>query len=159
MREIGLGMLALTLALGGCAGKGTQQSSASSAPSSAPAASAAAAAAAVPAMAASTSAGAKLFVTNCASCHQADGNGIPGAFPPLASNAVVTGDSAKLIHIVKYGLQGKIDVDGHPFSGMMPNWNGSLSDGQIASVLTYVRSAWGNHAAPIATAAVTAVKK
>ena len=74
--------------------------------------------------------GAKVYATNCASCHQADGKGVAGAFPPLAGNPAVTGDPEKVIRIVKYDLNGKVEVEGHAFNGMMPPW-GSPSDGRV----------------------------
>ena len=108
---------------------------------------------------ASASDGAKVYQTNCSSCHQATGAGIEGTFPPLAGNAVVTGDPAKLIHIVKYGLTGKIDVAGHSYNGMMPDWAKTISDADTAAALTYIRSSWGNKASAISEAQVKAVAK
>lgn len=110
------------------------------------------------AMSASTGAGVKIFATNCASCHQASGKGQPGVFPPLAGNIVVTGSPAQVIHIVKDGLSGKIVVAGTTYNGQMPAWKGTLSDSDIAGVITYIRSSWGNHAGPVTTAQVTATK-
>ena len=108
---------------------------------------------------ASASDGAKVYQTNCSSCHQATGAGIEGTFPPLAGNAVVTGDPVKLIHIVKYGLTGKINVAGHPYNGMMPDWAKTISDADTAAALTYIRSSWGNKASAITEAQVKAVSK
>lgn len=113
-------------------------------------------------MAAATTAadnGAKVYQTNCSSCHQADGKGLPGSFPPLAGNPRVTGDPKTVIHIVKYGLTGKISVEGHDFNGIMPPWGTQLSNADIAAALTYVRSSWGNKAAAITEAQVAAVSK
>src|SRR5438477_10515670 len=67
--------------------------------------------------------GAAVFNTNCASCHQSDGKG-GAAAPPLAGNAVVTGDATKVIHIVKNGLNGSLKVNGTTYNGMMPAWKG-----------------------------------
>jgi mono/diheme cytochrome c family protein len=103
--------------------------------------------------------GAHVYQTNCSSCHQLSGQGTPGAFPPLAGNPVVTGDPAKLIHIVKFGLTGAVAVGGKTFNGMMPAWGTQLSDADLASALTYVRSAWGNQGGPITAAQVAAVSK
>jgi len=112
----------------------------------------------VAAAGASASDGGKVYTTNCSSCHQATGQGIPGTFPPLAGNPVVTGDATKLIHIVKYGLQGSVSVAGHDYNGQMPAWGkGTLSDADIAAVVTYIRSSWGNKAGAVSTAQVTAV--
>jgi mono/diheme cytochrome c family protein len=107
---------------------------------------------------ASSSDGATVYVTNCASCHQADGRGAPGAFPPLAGNATVTGNPIAVIAIVKHGLEGRIEVGGQAYSGIMPAWAGVLSDDQIASVVTYVRSSWKNAAAGVTLDQVRSVK-
>ena len=106
---------------------------------------------------ASASDGGKFFTTNCSSCHQTHGQGLPGTFPPLAGNPVVTGDPKTVIHIVKFGLTGKVAVAGQNYNGQMPAWKGTLSDSEIASVLTYIRSAWGNTAGGVSAADVTAV--
>lgn len=107
---------------------------------------------------ASAAAGMKVFTTNCSSCHQANGKGQPGVFPPLAGNAVVTGPADKVITIVKNGLSGKITVNGSTYNGQMPAWKGTLSDSDIASVVTYIRSSWGNKASAVTPAQVTATK-
>lgn len=107
---------------------------------------------------ASAAAGMKVFTTNCSSCHQANGKGQPGVFPPLAGNAVVTGSADKVITIVKNGLSGKITVNGSTYNGQMPAWKGTLSDSDIASVVTYIRSSWGNKASAVTPAQVTATK-
>jgi len=66
------------------------------------------------------SVGGKVYQTNCSSCHQTNGQGVPGTFPPLAGNDVVVGDASKVIHIVKYGLTGKITVGANSYGGIMP---------------------------------------
>ena len=101
--------------------------------------------------------GGKLYAQNCASCHQPNGQGELGRFPPLAANPTVTGDPSVVIHIVKYGLNGKVSIKGTDYNGMMPAWEQSLSDADIASIVTYVRSAWGNQASAVTQAEVTAV--
>ncbi len=72
---------------------------------------------------------------------------------------MITGDPKTVIHIVKYGLSGKIQVAGSTFNGMMPPWGSQLSDGNIAAVVTYVRSSWGNKASAVTAQDVTAVTK
>jgi mono/diheme cytochrome c family protein len=131
-----------TIAVAACS-KGSNSSSASS--SSAPAA--------------STATGEKVFMANCASCHQADGKGVPGTFPPLAGNPVVSGDPVKVIHIVKYGLTGPVVVAGKTYNGMMPAWSPQLPDAAIAAALTYVRASWGDGAGAVTADQVTAVSK
>ena len=105
--------------------------------------------------AATAAAGEKVFITNCSSCHQANGKGQPGVFPPLAGNVVVTGSPTAVIHIVKDGLTGKVVVAGTTYNGTMPPWKSTLSASDIAAVITYVRSAWGNHAGPVTVTQVS----
>jgi len=112
----------------------------------------------VAAGAASAEAGQKIFTTNCSSCHQANGKGQPGVFPPLAGNSVVTGPADKVISIVKNGLSGKISVNGTTYNGQMPAWKGTLSNNDIAAVITYIRSSWGNKASAVTAAQVAATK-
>jgi mono/diheme cytochrome c family protein len=107
--------------------------------------------------AASAAAGKTVYTTNCASCHQATGQGVPGTFPPLAGSQIVTGDPAHVIHIVKFGLTGPVQVSGNSFNGQMPAWTPQLSSGAIASVVTYIRSSWGNTASPVTADQVDAV--
>jgi len=107
---------------------------------------------------ASANDGAAVYSTNCSSCHQTNGAGLPGAFPPLAMNAAVTGDPKSVIHVVKFGLHGKIMVGSQMYNGMMPAWGQSLNDGQIASVVTFIRSSWGNRASAVSAADVAAAK-
>ena len=104
-------------------------------------------------------AGAKIYSTNCSGCHGAQGTGTPGAFPPLAGNDVVTGPPDKVIHILLYGLNGAITVGGKPYNGVMPPWKGQLSNADIANVITYIRSSWGNKASAVTEADVAKVTK
>lgn len=160
--------VSVTLALVGvllaCTNNGGSTSSSSSAAASTEAAASAAPAASTQASAAaqnvaSVSNGEKVYNQNCASCHGANGQGVQGSFPPLVGNPTVTGYDIHLIHIVKYGLNGKIKVGGVDYNGMMPAWVQSLSNADIAAVLTYIRSSWGNKARPINEARVAAVNK
>jgi mono/diheme cytochrome c family protein len=98
--------------------------------------------------------GASIFTTNCSSCHQANGKGTPGVFPPLAGNAVVVGNASKVIHIVKNGLTGAVSVNGTTYNGVMPAWKSKLSTADIAHVVSYIRTSWGNHAGIVTTAQV-----
>ncbi len=168
--KISILSLAALVALGACS-KGSQStSSTEQGASAAPAQSAAAAAGsamsnaaaspgAMAANGAAASDGAKVYQTNCSSCHQATGQGVAGTFPPLAGNPVVVGDATKVIHIVKYGLNGKIDVKGTSYNGMMPAWGQQLSNGDIAAVITYVRSSWGNSGSAVSESQVAGVSK
>lgn len=99
----------------------------------------------------------------CVTCHQAQGQGVPGAFPPLANSEWVTGSEERLIRVLLNGLTGEIKVHGNTYNGLMPafgqgaggfNW----SDERIAHVLTYIRQEWGNQAGAIDTAKVTEIR-
>jgi mono/diheme cytochrome c family protein len=88
----------------------------------------------------------------CAVCHQATGLGLPGAFPPLAGSEWTTTENVAVpIRIVLRGLQGAVTVKGQRFNSAMPAYgtNQPLSDAEVAAVLTYVRSAWGNTASAV----------
>src|ERR1700726_1772734 len=94
--------------------------------------------------------GKALFSANCITCHQATGVGVPGQYPPLAGSEVETGDATnQLIAIVLKGLQGPVVIEGKPFNNAMQAWEGQYTDSQLAAILTYVRSDWGNNAPPI----------
>jgi mono/diheme cytochrome c family protein len=121
-------------------------------------ASASATAAAAAKNPASASDGGAVYMANCSSCHQSNGQGVAGAFPPLAGNPVVTGNATAVIAIVKNGLDGKVVVNGEAYSGIMPHWGGVLSDEQIASVVTYIRASWHNNASGVSVADVRALK-
>ncbi|MGP6157097.1 MAG: c-type cytochrome [Vulcanimicrobiaceae bacterium] len=90
--------------------------------------------------------GKAIFSANCAACHQANGQGTD-LFPALAGNKSVTAaDPSAVIATVENGRN------------VMPSWKGRLSAAQIAAVLTYVRSAWGNAGAPVSEQDVEAVR-
>jgi nitrite reductase (NO-forming) len=86
--------------------------------------------------------GENIYKTNCVACHQPNGQGIPSAFPPLAKSDFLNADKVRVIKTVTGGLQGKVKVNGQEFNGVMPAW--SLSDEEIANVLTYIYNSWGN---------------
>jgi mono/diheme cytochrome c family protein len=104
-----------------------------------------------PAVAAAGS-GEQLYQQRCVSCHQADGQGLAGAFPPLAgSEYALAANKAVPIRIVLHGMQGPVTVKGVQYNGVMPPGGAgiALSDEEAAAVLTYVRSAWGNNASAV----------
>jgi mono/diheme cytochrome c family protein len=104
--------------------------------------------------------GAQIFATNCSGCHGANGQGTPGAFPPLAGNPYVTGDPKEVIHTVLYGLTGAITVKGAAYNGQMPPWKGTLSNADVANVISYIRSGLpGNSASKVTESEVAAVAK
>jgi len=92
--------------------------------------------------------GEQVYKTACMSCHQANGEGQKGAFPPLAGSEWVMGPSQNLINITLHGLKGKIEVKGDEYNGVMIVAT-PLDDTQISDVLNYVRGNWGNSGRPI----------
>lgn len=129
-------------------------------PPAAPAPSAAPAAGGAPAAAPAFDAteGAQLFSQNCAVCHQANGEGIAGVFPPLKGNAVVlAADPTQQIHAILEGLQGA-NVGGTVYPGQMPSFKSVLSDSQIANIIDHERTSWGNNA-PLATPTEVAAQR
>jgi cytochrome c oxidase cbb3-type subunit 2 len=100
--------------------------------------------------------GATLYTANCSACHQASGDGLPGAFPPLRGNDVVNDqDATEHIHVVLHGLQAK-PVGGVVYGGVMPPFAARLNDAEVADIIDYERSSWGNHGKPAVAAQVAA---
>jgi mono/diheme cytochrome c family protein len=98
--------------------------------------------------------GQALYVAYCAACHQTNGEGVAGAFPPLKGSAVVNrADATKHIDIVLDGLQGA-RVSGVTYTNPMPAFGAMLSDTDIAAIIDYERGAWGNHGSPVDPARV-----
>jgi len=101
--------------------------------------------------------GERLFTVNCSACHQSTGLGIPGAFPPLAKSDYLMADLDRSIGIMLNGLSGEVTVNGKTFNGVMPKL--TMSDDEIANVLTYIRNTWGNEGAEVTLEQVAKVKK
>jgi mono/diheme cytochrome c family protein len=95
---------------------------------------------------------------NCASCHQVNGAGLSPVFPSLKGSPWVTGDPVRLIKIVLKGLQGPILVNGKNFNSVMPPQT-NIPDADLAKILTYVRSSWGNKASAISEKDIKKVRK
>ena len=87
--------------------------------------------------------GKQIYAAKCVACHQANGNGVAGVFPPLAASEWVTGDEKILTHILLHGVNGELEVKGVTYKGAMPAWK-TLSDDELAAVMTYIRSDFGN---------------
>ena len=104
--------------------------------------------------------GKKVFLANCAVCHQANGLGSPSqSYPPLAGSEFVNGGSRRNAMIVMKGLQGPVTVKGQKFgSAVMQPWE-SLGDQKIADVLTYIRQEWGNKGGPVTKEQIAALRK
>jgi nitrite reductase (NO-forming) len=109
------------------------------------------------ALAKSIKEGKALYASYCSMCHQPEGQGIAGAFPPLAKSDYLMADTKRAIGIIKNGLQGEITVNGKKYNNVMPAQ--ALDDQQVAHVLNYVRNSWGNKGKIITAAEVKAVPK
>ena len=94
--------------------------------------------------------GKEIFGANCAQCHRANGQGLPGTFPALNNNPFVVGDPSPVITTVLNGRKGKL--------GQMPTWKDKLSDQEIAAAVTYIRHAWANQAPAVTPAMVAALR-
>jgi len=105
-----------------------------------------------------TANGAEVYAT-CTTCHQADGKGMPGLYPPLAESEWVNGKGDVVIAAVLHGVQGEITVKGEKYNGVMVPWGVSLDDNQVAAVVNYVRSSFGNSAPPVTLADVTRMRE
>jgi mono/diheme cytochrome c family protein len=104
--------------------------------------------------------GKKIFSANCQTCHQANGQGVAGQYPPLAGSEFTTGGSRRPAMIVLKGLQGPVKVKGQQFgTAVMQPWDKTLTDKKIADVLTYERSDWGNNASPVTAEQIAALRK
>jgi mono/diheme cytochrome c family protein len=104
--------------------------------------------------------GKKIFAANCQTCHQANGQGVAGQYPPLAGSEFTTGGSRRPAMIVLKGLQGPVKVKGQQYgSAVMQPWDKTLTDQKIADVLTYERSEWGNTASPVTAEQIAALRK
>lgn len=101
--------------------------------------------------------GAEVYAT-CTACHMANGQGLPGAFPPLAGSEWVTGRAEIPIAIVLHGMQGEVTVKGAKYNSVMTPWGTTFNDQEIANVVTYIRSQWGNKAPAVTAADVAKVR-
>ena len=95
----------------------------------------------------------------CMQCHQGNGMGLAGQFPPLADSEYVTGDVRRLAAILINGINGEMKVKGLIYNAQMPAWKDTYNDEEIAAVLTYIRNSFGNKAGPVSTQQVEAVRK
>jgi mono/diheme cytochrome c family protein len=100
--------------------------------------------------------GQALYITNCSACHGANGEGHPGTFPPIKGSRMVTKDDAtKQIQVVLDGIQGA-RAGGVLYATPMPSFGARLNNIDIADVIDYERSSWGNHGKLVSAAQVAA---
>jgi nitrite reductase (NO-forming)/hydroxylamine reductase len=101
--------------------------------------------------------GKAVYLANCAACHQPDGKGLKGAFPPLAGSDYLQGDRKQVMAAALFGLSGPITVNGEDYNGVMPSL-GHLSDADLAAALTFVWGSWGNSGAAVSVEEVAALR-
>ena len=102
--------------------------------------------------------GKQVFMGLCFACHQPDGKGLPGAFPPLAGSDFLQADRERAVRIVLKGLTGPVTVNGQTINSVMPPQEAVLTDAQIADVLTFVLNSWGNTGDALSAAQVKAIR-
>ena len=102
-------------------------------------------------------AGAALFTGTCSVCHQANGEGLAGVFPPLAKSDFLAQGTAKSIAVVINGMSGPVKVNGKDYNSVMPPMS-QLNDDAIANILTYVNNSWGNNLGQVTQAEVAQVR-
>ncbi len=92
--------------------------------------------------------GKAVYTKYCLACHQSDGSGVPGMHPPLGPGTWIEKDPKELVAIMMKGLSGKIEVNGEIYKSFMPS-HAQLTNEEMADVLTYVRSSFGNNLGPV----------
>lgn len=97
-----------------------------------------------------------MYSKTCFACHQENGDGVANAFPPLAKSDFLNADAERAIGIVLHGKNGEVTVNGKTYNSTMPAQ--TLSNEEIANVLTYVYSSWGNSNKDVTSAMVAKVK-
>ena len=101
--------------------------------------------------------GEAIYLANCAACHQPTGQGLAGAFPPLAGSDFLKGDRKAVMSAALFGLSGPITVNGVEYNGVMPSL-GHLPDEDLAAALSYVFNSWGNDGAAVSVEEVAALR-
>lgn len=105
--------------------------------------------------------GEQLYQQRCVTCHQPNGQGVPNTYPPLAGSEYATAANVAVpIRVLMHGMQGPVTVKGQRFESVMPAYGLGIemSDDEVAAVLTYVRSAWGNTASAVTPQDVARVR-
>ena len=102
--------------------------------------------------------GKRVYMQNCSMCHQPEGQGLPGVFPPVAKSDFLMADVNRSITTVIHGRSGPITVNGQKYDGAMPALP-MLNDDQVADVLTFIRNSWGNSGNVITPAQVKTVRE
>ncbi|MEX0602149.1 MAG: cytochrome c [Bacteroidota bacterium] len=103
--------------------------------------------------------GDQIYIGVCQTCHQPNGFGVAGQYPPLVGSEWVVRDIETPIRVVLYGIEGPITVRGVTYNNKMPQFHDKLSDDEVAAVVTYIRSTWGNEAGPATPEDVSTVRE
>ncbi len=103
-------------------------------------------------------AGQALFAGTCSTCHQANGEGMPGVFPPLAKSDFIAADPKRVASVITHGLQGPVTVNGKDYNSVMPPM-AQLTDDEVANISTYVLNSWGNPGGRVTKEEAAAVRK
>jgi mono/diheme cytochrome c family protein len=117
-----------------------------------------AALAALPGTPGDTTTGRRVYAQACGLCHNQQGRGTPGVFPPIIGSEWVTGPADVPILIVLHGITGPIQVAGNNYNTEMPGWGADLSDAEIAGVVSLIRQWGANDAGPVTVEAVRAIR-
>ncbi|HEU0306811.1 MAG TPA: c-type cytochrome, partial [Lysobacter sp.] len=103
-------------------------------------------------------AGQALFAGTCSTCHQPNGEGLEGVFPPLAGSDYFKGDPKRVASVVLHGLQGPVTVNGKDYNSVMPPMN-QLTDDEVANISTYVLNSWGNPGGKVTSAEAAQIRQ
>ena len=103
-------------------------------------------------------AGEALFAGTCSTCHQANGQGLEGVFPPLANSDWIAADPKRLPQVILHGLSGPVTVNGVEYNSVMPPMS-QLTDDEVANISTYVLNSWGNPGGRVSKAEAAAIRQ
>ncbi len=102
--------------------------------------------------------GESVYAAHCGACHQANGQGLAGAFPPLAGSDYLDRSREEVLAVALFGLSGPLTVNGQEYNAVMPSM-GYLGDDDLAAALTYVFKSWGNDLPAVSVAEVTSLRE
>ena len=103
-------------------------------------------------------AGRQLFAGTCSTCHQAEGQGMAGVFPPLANSDYIAADPTRVPAVILHGLVGPVTVNGTDYNSNMPPMS-QLTDDEVANISTYVLNSWGNPGGRVTKAEAAAIRQ
>lgn len=102
-------------------------------------------------------AGMVLYNGTCSVCHQQNGEGLEGVFPPLAESDYMVADKLRTVEIVLNGLSGPVTVNGVTYNSVMPPMS-QLNDDEIANILSFVLNSWGNERGVVSSGEVATIR-